>query len=761
MKGKFTGFSARVSGMLRNINIKKYLRGLMVGGIAVTMSCGLLAGDHAVLANPFSTDGKTPVTFNADLISHDNDAQTVTASGNVEVVQGEQIIRADKLVYKLETEVVSAVGNVSILDNEGNVYFAEYAELSKDMRDGFVHGLISTLSDGSRFTAVEAQRIDGNITKMKEATYTPCKICPGKKPLWQLVAKEVEHNDAENTVKYKNARIEIAGIPIVYTPLFSHPDPDQERKSGFLRPDGGWSSERGAFVSGSYYHTISPDKDMTVTLQPSTNAGVLMMGEWRQRFEKGNLQVEGGLVNSDRVTSGGRIKEDEWRGHIFADGRYDINDKWRAGFEAEKVTDKEYLRLYDISSRNVLESRVYGERFSGRNYTNISAYGFQDVRLGARPEQPGILPTFEHSMLGEPGGLLGGRWSLDLGGLGLHRNDGGQDVYRGMADAGWERRFASSLGLVTTIDTSAQGAVYKVLNSAAAAANPALDDNPTSTRFFPQASVTTKYPLARPFERGGQLVIEPTVGLTAAPNISQDVNDIPNEDSIDVQLDSSNLFSDSRFPGIDRVDDGIRATYGSSLGYFADNGSYGRIFLGQSYRFTDDNPYQRGSGLEDDYSDLVGKLDISAGGAIDVTYRFQLDDSNFKPRRHEVAAAGDITDKLRMNTNYIYAGAVAGTGFTETREQIRVGGIYRFNENWNVQASALTDLGEQPGLRRANAGLNFVNECLDFGLIGSKNITNRASGESDTTVLMRLGLKNLGNISTPEILLRSEDPNAP
>ena len=42
--------------------------------------------------------------------------------------------------------------------------------------------------------------------------------------------------------------------------------------------------------------------------------------------------------------------------------------------------------------------------------------------------------------------------------------------------------------------------------------------------------------------------------------------DIPNEDSNDVQLDPSSLFEPNHFPGKDRLEDGIHATYGVRAG---------------------------------------------------------------------------------------------------------------------------------------------------------------------------------------------------
>ncbi len=36
----------------------------------------------------------------------------------------------------------------------------------------------------------------------------------------------------------------------------------------------------------------------------------------------------------------------DFRGNLDGKGRFEINDIWRAGFDAERTTDKTYLREY-------------------------------------------------------------------------------------------------------------------------------------------------------------------------------------------------------------------------------------------------------------------------------------------------------------------------------------------------------------------------------------------------------------------------------
>ncbi len=718
---------------------------------AVFLLTGIPAAHAIQLLPEKNSYSKEPVKFSAKALTHDDENQTVTALGDVELVQGEQILRADKIVYYLAEDRVTALGNVSLLDARGDVHFAEYVELHNHMKDGFVQGLLSLLADGSRFTATEAKRENGGVkTTMTDATYTVCHVCEiDPHPLWQIKASEVVHDAEDKSVKYKNARLELLGVPIVYSPIFSHPDPTLKRKSGFLRPQYGWTTALGTHVQGGYYYDIAPDKDMTLQVEPTSLAGTLVQGEWRERFANGQLTVNASTANSDRKEEDGRVETSRQRGDIFANGRFDLSDTWRSGFDFARTTDKQYLRLYDISKQDVLSSQVYAERFSGRDYSRVSAFDFQDVRLGLRPDQPDILPMMQHTMIGEPNSLWGGRWQLDADALGLIRSSNGQDMQRGSVAAGWERSGISAGGFSNVMRLDGRGDFYGVQNSDASKLNPALETNPTTGRGMATASFVSSYPLVKTLDNA-QAIIEPVAGVNISPQVDRNNDKIPNEDSIDIQFDSNNLFRPNRYPGIDRQEDGGRVNYGIKTGIYADSGRYGRIFLGQSYRFYGDTFFPDGSGLEDRRSDIVGQIKAGLSKYLDADYRFQLDNATLEAKRHEIQAGGG-NDAFRLNGRYLYTAAVAGTGFNEARQQLQADGYYNFTKNWKWSASGLVDLGDQPGLRNATTGFGYADECFTFSVEGSRNVANAASGDNETKVLLRIGFKSIGEFSGPQI----------
>lgn len=696
---------------------------------------------------------EAPVDFEADNLQHDDATKVVTATGNVQLLQSGKILRAQKVVYDLTKETAHAEGNVVLSDANGDVYFAEQVELTGQMREGVATKVQAYLGQGGRFTASEIHKeADGSMT-LKDAAYTPCE-CDNddeNNPAWEIKAKEVEYNKPEGRIKYKHAKFEIYGVPVMYTPYLSHGDGREKQKSGLLTPSAGFNSQLGYQLTNQYYWAIGPDKDATVGVMLTSKKNPVGLLEYRQRFANADITISGSGTSSDYTESVNGVdvaRDEEARGHLFTRGRWDINNKWRSGIDLELTSDDQYLRQYDFSNEDVLENQLYVERFSGRNYAVGRVLAFQDVRVDEnRRDQPDVLPEVIASFTGEPNQMLGGRWHVEANALGLRREGGGQDMNRGVLTAGWQRKLVSAAGLVSTVDLSARGDVYSVTDRDVATVTNGLDEDGSEVRFFPQAHVVTSYPVAKAYD-SMQMVIEPMAALTVAPNINSEDNSIPNEDSEDAQIDALNLFSPNRFPGKDRIEDHSRVTYGVRTGFYGYEGSYLDVFAGQSYRFDDeDNPFPQGSGLNLRTSDLVGQIAGMYSGRVGMNYRFQLASDNLSSQRHEFDGYANW-DRLALNGRYLYATSLEDTSIEEAREQVEAIASLNLTKQWRFNTGALYDLGEDPGLRKAAVGIDFLGCCMSISMLAERNLTSDSSGDNGTEIKFRVGLQNLGLIES-------------
>lgn len=708
-------------------------------------------------------DNEQPVDFTADTLEHDEAAQLVTARGNVVMIQAGRKLTADMVQYNLAADKVTATGNVVVTETNGDVYTADKFDLTDDMKDGFIEKMQATLADGSRFWAKEGTRTGGTKMVLKDAIYTPCEPCkkdPSAAPVWQLRAGEVIHDKEDARVTYRDARFELFGTPIAYTPYFSHPDGTVDQKSGLLTPTMGLDSEFGASYGQEYYWAIAPDKDATVGVEVFSEANPLVTAEYRQRFEDAEIRTRGGVTYSERTDSVSNQAvdvKDEWRGHLFTEGLYNIDDQWRAGIRSKVVSDDQYARQYDITNEDVLENELYAERFDDRNYAVARAMAFQDIRVSERErEQPMILPEVQASFKGDPNQTLGGRWSFDASGLGLERDGNGQDMARGTLEAGWQRHDIMPVGLVSTLDLTARSDAYNIRDRDVAPIGSGRSGESNKLRGFAQANWQVGFPLVNHFhESGTQLVIEPIGALTAGTNVKVD-SDIPNEDSQDIFLDAPKLFEPNRFAGYDRIEDGTRATYGLRTGLYGDEGWSGEVFLGQSYRFNREPAlFPEGSGLSEKKSDYVGSIDVNTG-PFNMNYRFQLDSEQLSSRRHELASNANL-GFMQLGAGYFYSTPLVGTDLDDPREQGLLTANIPITDEWQVFGGVRYDFGQNEGMREGYYGLGYIGQCINVYTTARRELTRDSSGDSSTEILLRIGLKNLGEFESSVLNVSSDD----
>jgi LPS-assembly protein len=244
-----------------------------------------------------------------------------------------------------------------------------------------------------------------------------------------------------------------------------------------------------------------------------------------------------------------------------------------------------------------------------------------------------------------------------------------------------------------------------------------------------------------------QAVVDPIVQLTAAPRLGDDP-EIPNEESTSVDFTEANLLRASRFTGIDRLETGSRVTYGLETGVFGIGGGFSDLFVGQSYRLTDDQDFPVGSGLEGRFSDVVGRFRVQPNPYLNTTYRFRLDEDDFTTRLSELTATGG-TSRLNGSVQYRYVGEIQGPNGSPSQESVAIGVGSALTENWSVSAAQSRNLITSQPLATVGT-VTYADECLVFQLIASRDHTYQdVEGGGGVAVFFRLVFKNLGEVEAP------------
>lgn len=714
---------------------------LLLGALITSWLCMMTL---PTLAQPQPPSGNAPFLLTADELVYDRDGETVTARGSVEISSEGRVLLADRVSYSQATGEVVADGNISLMEPTGEVAFADHLELDAELKTGFIESIRLLLTDKSRLAANRADRLTEFRTELSRAVYSPCELCPDapeRPPLWQIKAVKVIHKRKAQVIEYRDAFLEIYGYPVAYTPYFQHPDPTVDRKTGLLAPTFGSSSELGFTVETPFYYAISPHRDLTFSPTYTSKEGPVLAAEYRAKTVGGGYDLAGSVTRPHRRDDNNRQLDDrEIRGHIKGQGLFNLDDTWRWGFNLFRSTDDTYLERYDIAGDDTLTSNAFVEGFSGTHYAGLSAYSFQGLQVDDDPgETPFVAPLAEYSAVFTP--FKGDtRLQFDADAVSLQRSEG-QDTRRLSFDTALRKRQLGPVGDIWTF-IGTMGADLYWLNDFVNPGRPDLQgESSGELRFTPQLAADWRLPLVRQ-EGSVRQLIEPVIQLIAAPYGSNPA-DIPNEDSLSVEFDDSNLFSLNRFPGQDRVESGHRANVGVKLGAYGESGGYTTATVGQVFRLKEDDTFARRSGLDDDRSDYVAGVTVAPSAILDLTGRIRLDSDNLALRRNEIYLSVGPPN-FRFTTSYVKLGRDQTVDELDKREEMYNALTIKFAQYWTAVAESRRDLTGDGDQIRTGASLIYLDECIGFTASLERSFTSDRDVRPSTSFNIRFTLRNLG-----------------
>ena len=687
-----------------------------------------------------------PATFSADEMTHDRDLGVITARGHVEVNHAGRTLLADTISYDQTNDIIRASGNVTLHMPTGEVMFADTMEVSGDLKNGLIENFRAVLADRSRFAANRAQLVNDETLTMDRAVYSPCEPCqddPTRPLLWQLKAVKVVHDKVGQVVEYEDAWLEFAGVPIAYTPYFSHPDPTVKRKSGLLPPRVGGSSDLGMVARVPYFYAIDEYSDATFTPIITSEERGGLAAQYRDRYTKGKLDAEGSLVND----SANNILA-----HIDAQARFDIDRTWRVGADLRRSTTDTYMRRYGFGGDSTLTSQMFAEGFRGDNYASVKAMSFQGLRATDNSKTtPLVMPVAKFNHQGQPN-RYGAYNVLDMNLAMLTRDQSttsvGTSSTRLAIRPSWNLPYTAPKGDIYKL-TATLGLDFfnaQALDAPTTYADAQGDGtyDGSALRIRPEISLDWRWPFARRFgtttevlEPIGQVIVSPYGGNTFK---------MPNEDSQDFDFNDTNLFSANRFTGYDRVESGPRANYGFKWGVYGDQGGSTSVLVGQSYRLSKDDTFAAGSGLDTNFSDYVARVKVSPGSHLDLLYRTRLDQKTLDFNRNEVGVQGNYS-VFSYRADYVFFNRHADSEFTGRKELSYDFGA-KLSQFWRTNISGVRDLGQDGGQRAMRLGFIYEDECFQFDTSLSRTFYQDREIKPTDAIMFRLVFKTLGEVAT-------------
>ena len=741
----------------------------------------------------------------ANEIRYDYNNLLVSAVGNVQIYYNGATVEADKIIYDQRSKRLHAEGNARLTEADGKISYGELLDLSDDYRDGFIDSLRLETPDQTRMAAARADRSNANYTVFQSGVYTACEPCrdnPRKPPLWQVKAARIIHNESEKMMYFEDAKIEFFGVPLAWVPYMSAPDPTVKRKTGFLMPVVSTSSAYGFGIETPYYLALAPNYDATISPRITSTQGPLLRGEWRQRFEDGDLTIRGaGIDQLDKdkfIRSDGTVTPGfrDWRGSFEASGRFNLSPQWTWGFDGVGLSDRTFFQDYKImplqsttldpllNAPTEAVSQIYLTGRGDRSYFDMRAihyYGFSESDV--QGTLPNILPVIDYAYtFDQP--VFGGELGTSMNFIGLQRSTASFDpisasalnsgscnvnsadpaqktptncLLRGVpgeysrlsAEVHWKYQYIDPFGQVFIPFASVRGdAAAMDIGNQPGVANFINTGDSTAGRAMPTVGLEYHYPFIG-VQSWGTQTIEPIAQLIIRPN-EQMIGKLPNEDAQSLVFDDTNLFKVDKFSGWDRVEGGSRANAGLQYTAQFNRGGNFNVLFGQSYQLFGLNSFAvgditntgLGSGLDTPRSDYVARVAFQPNQIYSFTSRFRFDQSDFTLQRLEVEARANFD---RWNASILYGdyGAQPQLGFLTRRDGILTSGAYKVSENWVVNGGVRYDI--QAGkLSQTRFGLGYIDDCFIMSFQYYTDYTFSGNVNSSQTYLLQVSLRTIG-----------------
>ena len=662
-----------------------------------------------------------PISLLADTIYLNQTTNALIASGNVQIFFEGRVLTASEISYDSIAELITAKGPITITDADGTVIRADFAQLSPDLQSGLIRGAKLLFADRLQLAATESTRTAGRFNTMSNVVASACQVCITRPvPVWQIRAQQVIHDQEKRQIHFRNATLDVFGLPVMYLPYMRIPDPTVKRATGFLTPVFLSSEYFGGGLKLPYYILLGDYADATITTTASLSGVLVVDGEYRQRFSNGGFDTFAALAVRDEFGDLGR-------GFFKVDGSFNVLDNVTLSFDVTLPSDDGFMNQYGYDITDRLVSEVSTSRYRNRSYFSLASAIMTSLRDDENDaEIPFVLPELSYrGYRTDP--VFGGKVGYNVNALGLIRREG-QDVFRVGAGVDWYVPIDLPLGLRASGFAAADVDLYRVWDSLE------FPDRIIGSA-YPSVGAEIRWPLAMTTENARH-VIEPVVQIVYTADLG--FNDlVPNEDSLQIEFDETNLFDLNRFPGRDVSETGLRANIGANYTLYTNAGWSLGLAGGVVLRSEPSSQFPENSLIGGSQSDILGAVSFDFAPNYNVVGRFLFDDQfDFKRSDTQFTLNFDDWD---VSGSLLYLAPDILALSSEERSEASINGRYRFADNWQVNAKWQRNLLENRNVY-AEVGLTYGNECIEINLSLSRKFTasNTVTPSTDVDLIILL-----------------------
>lgn len=315
----------------------------------------------------------TPVDILSDE-ANTADENNFSFNGNVKITQGNRTMDADYTQFNRTSQKFNAYGNINYRD--GYISIRDASEVESSIRNKTLSVTDPKYQLHGSPARGEASKADYNQLEksyhLEKATFTTCQE---NAETWHLEATTVNIDEDEVFGEAWNASLWLYRIPIFYLPYINFPIRN-ERKTGFLYPEIGYSGNDGFKMTAPFYWNIAPNYDYTLTPTWMGHRGLHLSNEFRYMISPkhtGDIIYE--YTAHDKLAE----KEDgidssRWYKHWSHRSSF-LNGKLSLFANYNKVREKDYNYFNDYTKQSGSTDKVVqslGMVYSPFNFTTVS-----------------------------------------------------------------------------------------------------------------------------------------------------------------------------------------------------------------------------------------------------------------------------------------------------------------------------------------------------------------------------------------------------
>jgi LPS-assembly protein len=692
--------------------------------------------------------GGTNIAVTADRLTYNADGHEILADGHVEVLYGGYDIRGDHLVFDQRARTAHFVGNAVVRTPDGTVYRGPDLVLSQTMRSALMRQLTITTKGGALIVAGDGDFRSGDEAVLTDSTYAPCGKCidaKGHRIGWSVKAARMIYHEKTSTVTLEQPSLYLLGIPVGWLPWLSIPDPSK-RMNRFLMPSVDYSGQIGAKVSAPYFVAAGPDTDFIFTPSYTTQQGLMVAGEWDQRFPNGSTVVRAsGIQQRDpgAFSTVDGAGDRPFRGAIQTYGEFRPTKEWTVGWSYTAFTDPGYFSDYRFNQDKSATNEVYATRLTHDDFFDFRLQQFNVLgamsaaAAAAEPAKQGLaLPNARyHGVYYLPAN--NGEVDLSASLLGVSRAaddnratlpgpvpyDYGRQENKAhaMVEADWQKRYIVPGGFVATPFLGLRADAAYADYYGGLPAGPATYHEISLFNATPIAAMDIRYPMVARSE-GATHVLEPIAQLVYRGSDVTNVG-ITNDNAQSFILSDTNLFSYNRFSGSDRQETGLRANVGAHYQVNFDNGAWVDLLGGQSFQlagvnaFAEPDPTQvtTGQGMSTTASYVVLGAQGSVIQGLTTGAKLQIDPTGRGITRGGIDGTYS-TGPYDFDMHYLYVAKNPDRGVLADQHEVGAGVTLPvpFVDYWKVHTYGAWDVAANTWLS-AGAGATYDDGYLRYG----------------------------------------------